>query len=57
MEGFGTGGFYFENKTQLLEQLQSDLAKKSKSEVIVLVKASRSSGLESIVQALHKGAI
>ncbi len=57
VEGFGENGFYFENKEQLLKQLQADLTRKSKSDVIVLVKASRSSRLETVVQALHKGAI
>ncbi len=57
VEGFGKNGFYFENKEQLLKQLQADLSHKLKSDVIVLVKASRSSRLETVVQALHKGAI
>ncbi len=57
VEGFGENGFYFENREQLLEQLQTDLIGKLKTDVVVLVKASRSSRLETVVQALHKGAV
>ncbi len=57
VEGFGENGLHFENKEQLLKQLQADLTRKLKSEVVVLVKASRSSRLETVVQALQKGAI
>jgi len=57
VEGFGENGFYFENREQLLGQLQADLIGKLKTDVVVLVKASRSSRLETVVQALYKGVI
>ncbi len=55
VEGFGRNGFYFDNKEQLIGQLREDLARYESSKTIVLVKASRSSRLETVARALVEG--
>ncbi len=48
---FGQGGYGFEKKEQLQEQLKNEL----RAGDMVLIKGSRSAGMESVVQGLSQG--
>ncbi len=52
-ESFGSSGAYFANQEALVATLKNDVNKRGFKEVVVLVKGSRSSRMEKIVEALE----
>lgn len=52
VEAFGQGAFYFENQTALISKLQTDLTGKLSLPCCVLIKGSRSTKMENVVEAL-----
>lgn len=55
VRGFDKNGFWFETKEKLIGQLKKQLASNEMRRSVVLVKGSRSAGMEQVVNALLAG--